>query len=198
MLGCRLSRFVCSLSSAGNVCWAKPNHAFFNCQQLDDVFLRARALMLCHACPYTQCDYAPTIASCTHAAIRNDGRRKHWRGSQRCMHACAEYRMRFSTRRAATRVHALRMHRTFCIGAEATMRLRVAQVGLRENCANFFRRAMRFASDSAFDRACVHCRKNHPRRCRRGWFRYRRRLLPSISGRRLPAIRRTRQGRAGR
>ena len=33
-LSCRwLLRSACSLASAGNVCWAKPNHAFFRCQQ---------------------------------------------------------------------------------------------------------------------------------------------------------------------
>ena len=32
---CRRSRFVLSLASVGNVCWAKPNHGFFNCQQPD-------------------------------------------------------------------------------------------------------------------------------------------------------------------
>ena len=35
VLCCLLSRRACSLSSAGNVCWAKPNHGFFNCQQPD-------------------------------------------------------------------------------------------------------------------------------------------------------------------
>ena len=29
----RSSRRVCPLAPAGNVCWAKPNHAFFQCQQ---------------------------------------------------------------------------------------------------------------------------------------------------------------------
>ena len=29
----RLLRCACSRASAGNVCWAKPNHAFFRCQQ---------------------------------------------------------------------------------------------------------------------------------------------------------------------
>ena len=32
---CRRSRFVLSLASVGNVCWAKPNHGFFGCQQPD-------------------------------------------------------------------------------------------------------------------------------------------------------------------
>jgi hypothetical protein len=40
---CRsLSRCACSLASAGNVCWAKPNHGFFHCQQPVAIFFRAR------------------------------------------------------------------------------------------------------------------------------------------------------------
>ena len=39
---CRgLSRCLCSLSSAGDVCWAKPNHAFSDCQQLRSFFFQA-------------------------------------------------------------------------------------------------------------------------------------------------------------
>ena len=38
---CRLSRCACSLASAGNVCWAKPNHGFFHCQQPVAIFFHA-------------------------------------------------------------------------------------------------------------------------------------------------------------
>ena len=39
---CReLSRCLCSLSSAGDVCWAKPNHAFSDCQHLRSFFFQA-------------------------------------------------------------------------------------------------------------------------------------------------------------
>ena len=41
-LSCRwLLRSACSLSSAGNVCWAKPNHGFFHCQHLRRIFFHA-------------------------------------------------------------------------------------------------------------------------------------------------------------
>lgn len=40
--GAWLSRLVCSLASAGNVCLAKPNHGFFECQQPDAKFFRMR------------------------------------------------------------------------------------------------------------------------------------------------------------
>lgn len=40
---CReLSRCLYSLSSAGDVCWAKPNHAFSDCQQLRSFFFPRR------------------------------------------------------------------------------------------------------------------------------------------------------------
>ena len=39
---CReLSRCLCSLSSAGDLCWAKPNHAFSDCQHLRSFFFQA-------------------------------------------------------------------------------------------------------------------------------------------------------------
>jgi len=39
---CReLSRCLYSLSSAGDVCWAKPNHAFSDCQHLRSIFFQA-------------------------------------------------------------------------------------------------------------------------------------------------------------
>lgn len=38
---CReLSRWLYSLASAGDVCWAKPNHAFSHCQQLGSFFFQ--------------------------------------------------------------------------------------------------------------------------------------------------------------
>lgn len=49
-MGCRLLRFVCSLASAGNVCLAKPNHAFFNCQHSCRIFFGvARRRIATHA-----------------------------------------------------------------------------------------------------------------------------------------------------
>lgn len=39
---CALSLLSISLASAGNVCCAKPNHAFFRCQHLVAIFFRAR------------------------------------------------------------------------------------------------------------------------------------------------------------
>jgi hypothetical protein len=43
-LCCAMSGFFDSLSSAGHVCWAKPNHGFFQCQHLGAIiFMRPRA-----------------------------------------------------------------------------------------------------------------------------------------------------------
>ena len=39
---CALSRLLISLASAGCVCWAKPNHGFFHCQQPDAIFFPSR------------------------------------------------------------------------------------------------------------------------------------------------------------
>ena len=41
-LCCALSRLLISLASAGCVCWAKPNHGFFHCQQPDAIFFPPR------------------------------------------------------------------------------------------------------------------------------------------------------------
>lgn len=38
VLYCALSGWLCSLASAGNVCWAKPNHGFSECQQPHAIF----------------------------------------------------------------------------------------------------------------------------------------------------------------
>ena len=43
------SRCAGSLSSAGNVCWAKPNHAFFHCQQSSAPAFAQRARIAAHA-----------------------------------------------------------------------------------------------------------------------------------------------------
>ena len=42
VLCCVLSCCSYSLASAGNVCWAKPNHGFFSCQQPGATFFRRR------------------------------------------------------------------------------------------------------------------------------------------------------------
>lgn len=40
---CALSWLSISLASAGNLCWAKPNHGFFSCQQPAPIFFGAAA-----------------------------------------------------------------------------------------------------------------------------------------------------------
>ena len=41
-LCCSLSGFFDSLSSAGHVCWAKPNHGFFRCQHFGAIIFASR------------------------------------------------------------------------------------------------------------------------------------------------------------
>lgn len=169
---CRLSRCVCSLSSAGSVCWAKPNHAFFNCQQPDAVFFRARSPLHRQTCASVRRKHPPTIASRNHTASCSGVKREHWRGLQRRTYMHIECRKQCSTHHDAwqTRVHRMLRTRDACL--EAMMHLRVAQVRLRENCANIFRRAKHFA----FDFACVHHhKKEDPQRCRCGSMKSQRR-----------------------
>lgn len=102
----RLLRCACSLASAGNVCWAKPNHAFFRCQQSFAKFFSG-------AQPAQSCSTAMMVAR--RVPRSRDGRthamhaspvRKRWCGPQRFdvarAHAAA------SAARQDERVHAAR------------------------------------------------------------------------------------------
>lgn len=73
--------------------------------------------------------------------------REHWRGPQRCMNAKTENCMPHMTRFNARMKHASCVHRTTSIDDDASVRLRVAQVALREKCAKFFQLAKHFAFD---------------------------------------------------
>ena len=102
---CWLSRRVCSLASAGNVCWAKPNHGFFECQQLRAKFFAARrrrcASMRAQAGDGDRCATATRIAfACMHRHESEhwSGFRTQWRNfhharrtpsSARTRHACS-------------------------------------------------------------------------------------------------------------
>ena len=159
MLCCRLSRCVCSLASAGCVCWAKPKHAFFNCQQPEKLFFRFHATLLRHVRASMQCMQPPRIASRSCKRMRKYAACKEWRGLQRCMHAIAGCNMHCFALVIGLRKHALKWCRLISSIHAASMPLRVAQVGLRENCANFFRRVMHVACNFA----SVHHRKKKTR-----------------------------------
>jgi hypothetical protein len=72
-----------SLSSAGNVCWAKPNHAFSHCQQFRQIFFRTGSRRprrkTAATTPQRRDDRASRIASNS-----NDHAESYiWRGFQR-------------------------------------------------------------------------------------------------------------------
>ena len=79
VLCCLLSRRACSLSSAGNVCWAKPNHGFFHCQQPLQKFFRAGS-------------HAGGASRCAHGDARRV--RARMQSACTCMHIAANKQIR--------------------------------------------------------------------------------------------------------
>ena len=104
-------RSACSPCSAGNVCWAKPNHAFFKCQQSFAKFF--------HAAPATRAAHAadaPAMHACKATArcmptTEQSPARKHWRGLQRYDQGKHAARTG-SVGRRAPRLHDVRCQRT--------------------------------------------------------------------------------------
>ena len=135
----RLSRFVLSLASAGNVCWAKPNHGFFNCQHPVAIIFRDTRMALVNDA-LAQPRRRPHL---THAQPRAspcaNATRKQWRGLQRscaCIDACArEVR---GILRASPRCRSFAFLADESIAREA-MPLRVAQARLRKTARTFSR-----------------------------------------------------------
>lgn len=84
---CRLSRCACSLASAGNVCWAKPNHGFFHCQQPVAIFFHARRRDV----------RADARTHARHASIASPCRCVVVDASMRCMQAMARLAARART-----------------------------------------------------------------------------------------------------
>lgn len=84
-----LLRSACSLASAGNVCWAKPNHAFFKCQQSFAKFFLAA---LASGASNTSTPTPPCMpcAHWTHGCAPSECRTcKRWRGLQQFQQAQA-------------------------------------------------------------------------------------------------------------
>ena len=109
---CRLSRCACSLASAGNVCWAKPNHGFFHCQQPVAIFFRARRRHV-HGDARTHDRHASIASPCTCIVVD---------ASMRCTQAMA--RLAAHARATSTAIATTSMH-----GCKASARA----------CANAFR-----------------------------------------------------------
>ena len=184
----RLLRFVCSLASAGNVCLAKPNHAFFNCQQAGTFFFRgrrpARRLVRASRQPARR----PMIISCTHARTSLHATRKHWRGFQ--------HRARKTPDAETCDVHA--RQRARCTRGKC-MNLGIAMVFRGRICASHKPVCAKtartfFASADAAALIRDHCGMKKPATfpSRVGG-----RDARSVSGLRLPAVRRSRPGPAG-
>lgn len=190
---CRLSRCACSLASAGNVCWAKPNHGFFHCQQPVAIFFRdCRRSVRIHACR------SASRASCARIGCkRNDD------ASMRCMQAVA---------RLAACTHAMRHALERCRSMRATRMCTQRENARRGNSGGnpqppISRRTSPFArklrglfcaprTRRCSARAFSAAGKRRTRdvavagsRCS---------MATRLSGLRLPAARRTRPGRGGR
>lgn len=190
---CRLSRCVCSLSSAGGVCWAKPNHAFFNCQQPVDVFFRARAPLPRQRCAPMTREYQASLASRNQAITCNRVEHEHWRGLQRCTHACVECVVQFPTRRVdGKRMHFARLENFW----RASMQ-RCVCASHKSVCA---KTARTFSGTRSTSHPIPGARIRRKKKTRD--VAVAGRWIPDwrggISGRRLPATRRTHPGRAGR
>ena len=190
---CRLSRCACSLASAGNVCWAKPNHGFFHCQQPVAIFFRdCRRGLRIHACRS-----ASSASRARIGCMCNDD------ASMGCMQAMA---------RLAACMHATRHRRKRCRSMRATRMRMQREDALRDSCGwnpqpSISRRTSRFAQKlrGLFARlACADARlarfndarKTKNPRCRHRGFRCS--SATRLSGLRLPATRHTRPGRASR
>ena len=139
----RLSRCVCSLASAGNLCCAKPNHAFFHCQQARKIFFQSPARNDHHRRTWMSCAYRSARARQDVSGSCVIATRQQWRGSQRSLHACDVSRMHSGDYACARRLHAHHVQPSWNTQRDTPMCLRVAQVALRENCAKFFRSSKR-------------------------------------------------------
>ena len=190
---CRLSRCACSLASAGNVCWAKPNHGFFHCQQPVAIFFDAR----------TRGVAGDSRRRMRHASIAFAGEPIDIDGPMRCMQAMARLAARTD---AITRLIATTsMHARIAVAGEGTNAAHRKRGDNRALCIS--RRTSRFArklrgifslrtlADDAgrrFPHAGNEEPATSPSRVLDGP------MSARISGLRLPAIRRRRPDRAGR
>ena len=190
---CRLSRCACSLASAGNVCWAKPNHGFFHCQQPVAIFFRARRRHV--RVDARRRDQVASIAS-PHRCLATDA-------SMRCMQAMA--RLAARVRATSTAIAMPSMH-----GWDASTRARANAFRCnqqRNPLPPISRRTSRFARKlrrifSRFapdDAACMRFAETENEEPATSPSRVRGRpMSPRLSGLRLPAVPRRHPDRAGR
>jgi len=189
---CALSRLFYSLSSAGNVCWAKPNHGFSTCQQPDAIFFWPGSRPELRAWPRRSSKMSSCVA----------------RVALRTLSACTESTY-FQGLYCNERIRARdRRHDAMCaqrLSHGTGNRFRCTCLRVRVD-PPFSRRTSRFARNCAKIFRC--------RRCRRGrdantWREKTRAVADAgfaflpvaaarLNGRRLPAIRRNRPAPAAR
>ena len=190
---CRLSRCACSLASAGNVCWAKPNHGFFHCQQPVAIFFHAW-LRDVHGDARTR-DRRASIAPACRCVVVD--------ASMRCMQAMARVAARTratSTSTATTSTSRRDASARACANAFRSNQRANPRPPISRRTSRFARKLRRIFSRFAHpDTACARfadCENEEPATSPsrvRG-----RHVQERISGLRLPATRRRRRDRAGR
>lgn len=157
---CSSLRRVWSRCSAVIVCWTKPNHAFFTCQQSCAKFFSfASALAAIEArmrvrnCPCRE-------RMCNLPTSMQSAARKHWRGLQ----TFDDIRMQCASTPCGTvdNAHAMSSGpRARCRDrARSRADFRAAQAGLREHCAGFHARAIAIAHSNPFAPAHLRRRRN--------------------------------------
>ena len=190
---CRLSRCACSLASAGNVCWAKPNHGFFHCQQPVAIFFDAR----------TRGVAGDSRMRMRHASIAFAGERIDIDGPMRCMQAMARLAAHVvATRTASPHACAHARNASACALANDAARARSDErpAAISRRTSPFARKLRRiFPRHAPGDAACARFADagneepaTSPSRVRG------RRMAARISGLRLPATLRSRPDRSVR
>ena len=190
---CRLSRCACSLASAGNVCWAKPNHGFFHCQQPVAIFLRAcrRGVPVdMHRCA-------------SDALHRRIGCNRNDDASMRCMQAMARLAAHVvATRTASPHACAHARNASACALANDAARARSDErpAAISRRTSPFARKLRRiFPRHAPGDAACARFADAGNEEPATSPSRVPGRSMSTrISGLRLPATRRRHPARAGR
>ena len=177
---CRLSRCACSLASAGNVCWAKPNHGFFNCQHPVAIIFRDTRMAL------------------VNDALAQQRRRPHLTHAQPRASPCANASMHARAKYAAFSAHLRDAVPSLSLRTNRSRAKRCLCALHKPVCAKLrehFRASK--AIDAPPSRFSLPRKTKDPRRFHRG-SRHGVRLDARVSGLRLPAAPRRRPGRATR
>lgn len=190
---CRLSRCACSLASAGNVCWAKPNHGFFHCQQPVAIFFHARRRHV-RRDAQTHDRHAPIASPCRCVVVD---------ASMRCMQAMARLAARMrttSTSITKTSMHGCNASARTCANAFRSNQGRNPRPPISRRTSGFARKLRGILSScTRADAACARFADAGNEEPATSPSRVPGRPMSArLSGLRLPATRRRRPDRAGR